>query len=353
MPRAPKLTLNQAMTWATNNVSAHSKDFSRAFAQRFGLTRAGAAPFIHTLEKNRIIKRSGSSTRPTFSAGPRQFLQFSYGIPGIDESQVWEHDIAPHLHLAKNVANVTHFALTEMINNANDHSEGSIVSVTVDCQESILAMYVRDDGIGVFKKISDALCLPDFRQALLELSKGKFTTAPQEHSGEGIFFTSRAVDLFHLMANELLYEYHRLFEELPSREVLQELQNSSSKGTWVTMVIRKNSSTVLKDVFDHYTTDAPDDMTFSKTVVPVRLARVGSENLISRSQAKRLLARVDQFKNVQLDFSEVPEIGQAFADEIFRVFALAHPEIVLEAVNANPDVQRMIKRALQTKVQGA
>jgi STAS-like domain of unknown function (DUF4325) len=40
-------------------------------------------------------------------------------------------------------------------------------------------------------------------------------------------------------------------------------------------------------------------------------------------------------------------IGQAFADEIFRVFHDAHPDIRLEVVNAEPDVTKMIERALR------
>jgi hypothetical protein len=93
-------------------------------------------------------------------------------------------------------------------------------------------------------------------------------------------------------------------------------------------------------------------MVLGENTMTIRLAGVDHANLISRSQAKSLIARARQFTQVQLDFAEVPEIGQAFSDEIFRVFVLAHPHVQLEAVNANPDVQRMIKRAQQTKVRG-
>ena len=88
----------------------------------------------------------------------------------------------------------------------------------------------------------------------------------------------------------------------------------------------------------------PDDYSFSKTVIPVKLAAFGDEQLLSRSQAKRLVARIDQFKNVELDFSGVDEIGQAFADEVFRVFGKTHPLVVLEAIHANAYVAGMIKR---------
>jgi hypothetical protein len=86
-------------------------------------------------------------------------------------------------------------------------------------------------------------------------------------------------------------------------------------------------------------------MAFNKTVVPVQLAQYGNDKLISRSQAKRVLARVDLFKKVILDFKDVPTIGRAFSDEIFRVFTLEHPGIELIPIHANSEVERMILRA--------
>ena len=84
---------------------------------------------------------------------------------------------------------------------------------------------------------------------------------------------------------------------------------------------------------------------FNKTVVPVALAKAGPNELVSRSQAKRLLARVDQFKIVVFDFKDVESIGQAFADEIFRVFAKRHPDIEMPVVHATKQVRDMIARA--------
>jgi hypothetical protein len=72
---------------------------------------------------------------------------------------------------------------------------------------------------------------------------------------------------------------------------------------------------------------------------------LGDNDLISRSQAKRLLTRFDRFKEIVLDFQNVDSIGQAFADEIFRVFKNEHPNINLHPVNANEEVMRMIVRA--------
>lgn len=57
------------------------------------------------------------------------------------------------------------------------------------------------------------------------------------------------------------------------------------------------------------------------------------------------MGRVELFKTVLLNFEGVPTIGQAFADEIFRVFVNSHPQIDLIAINANSEVKRMIESA--------
>lgn len=51
------------------------------------------------------------------------------------------------------------------------------------------------------------------------------------------------------------------------------------------------------------------------------------------------------FKVLVLDFDKVPTIGQAFADEIFRVFTAKHPGVEIRCVNMNENVEFMIKRA--------
>jgi uncharacterized protein (DUF1330 family) len=82
-----------------------------------------------------------------------------------------------------------------------------------------------------------------------------------------------------------------------------------------------------------------------KKHIPMVLEQHGSEGLVTRSQAKRLLTRFDRFKEIVLDFQDVENIGQAFADEIFRVFHNEHPNINLYSINTNEQVLSMIKRA--------
>ena len=68
------------------------------------------------------------------------------------------------------------------------------------------------------------------------------------------------------------------------------------------------------------------------------------EHLISRSIARRILSNIEKFKVIFLDFNGVKTIGQAFADEIFRVFRNKHKEITILPINMNEEVKFMIKR---------
>jgi STAS-like domain of unknown function (DUF4325) len=199
-------------------------------------------------------------------------------------------------------------------------------------------MLIHDDGVGIFRKIQSAMNLLDERHAILELSKGKLTTDPKNHSGQGIFFSSRMFDSFSILSGGV-YFGHKFNE----REDWILERPEINTGTTVWMKLNNHTARSAKKIFDHYSTD--DDYGFTKTVVPVTLARYGNDQLVSRSQAKRVLARVELFKVVVFDFAEVPSIGQAFADEIFRVFAERHPEIDLVSIHASSDVKRMITRA--------
>ena len=80
-------------------------------------------------------------------------------------------------------------------------------------------------------------------------------------------------------------------------------------------------------------------------IVLVRRAQPEGEKLVTRSQAKRLTAQFEKFEHVVLDFEGVDEIGQAFADEVFRVFQNAHPGTLLAPTNMTEAVEDMVKRA--------
>jgi hypothetical protein len=69
---------------------------------------------------------------------------------------------------------------------------------------------------------------------------------------------------------------------------------------------------------------------------------------MTRSQARRLLEGLDRFESIVFDFFGVEEVGQAFADEVFRVFKNRHPELQILSFNENEQVRQMISRAQST-----
>jgi len=81
----------------------------------------------------------------------------------------------------------------------------------------------------------------------------------------------------------------------------------------------------------------------SVELVRVKLLEHGS-SFVSRAEAKRLLAGLERFAEVELDFDKVESVGQGFADEVFRVWAKQHPEVRLIPTNMNDGVALMIGR---------
>ncbi|AWV08765.1 STAS-like domain-containing protein [Marilutibacter maris] len=320
-------------------VDAHPRDLVRTIAESLGLSRPAVASRVRELIAQGYLSKTGT-TRPIYRIGEARRRWFAYARAGLAEDRVWSDDVAPLLRgLPRNVVDILHHGLTEMVNNAIDHSEGERVRVLVDRTASGVKVVVADDGVGIFRKITRALDLPDERLALLELSKGKLTTDPRRHSGEGVFFTSRMFDRFQIASGELVFDH----DEASGDDLLFD-RDSHAGGTDVYMEIAADTLRTDTEVFSAYSS-GPDEYAFARTVVPVRLVRMGDENLVSRSQAKRLMQRVDRFRTVVLDFDGVERIGQAFADEIFRVFANEHPDVELVAMHARPGVQQMIRRA--------
>jgi anti-sigma regulatory factor (Ser/Thr protein kinase) len=256
--------------------------------------------------------------------------------PGLDEDFVWRSYVLPHLTgLAENSIDIWWYCVTEMVNNAIDHSDGTELTVVVERRASKTVISVLDDGIGIFRKIGEALGLPDERQAILELSKGKLTTDPDRHTGQGIFFTSRVLDEFQILSRGLFFTHQA------GRERDYFLENARFHSrTMVDMALSNDTDRTLKTVFDQYSSG--EDYDFTKTIVPLRLAKLGTEKLISRSQAKVALARIDRFKSVVFDFEGIEFIGQGFADEMFRVWANAHSDVGCMVIYANEEVRKMI-----------
>ncbi|MFC1958564.1 STAS-like domain-containing protein [Chloroflexota bacterium] len=287
--------------------------------------------------KEGLIIPEGRAKSKKYSLKRIEDLIVPVDLKDLEEHQVWmKHFDSYFKHFNENIYDICNYGLTEMLNNAIDHSETREGFVGFTHFPNKIELCVNDNGIGIFNKISKELHLSDNREAILELSKGKFTTDPDNHTGEGIFFSSRVFDEFSILSGNLFFIHH--YEK---DDWLLEEEEEETKGTYVTMQIKLNVDRTTTDIFNKYSGEEYD-YSFRRTHVPLSLARYGTEKLVSRSQAKRILSRFERFDEVMLDFSGIDFIGQAFADEIFRVYKSKHPNVNIISVEANERIRSLI-----------
>lgn len=327
------------------NVEEYPKSISRIVSGKFGISRQSVSRYLHRLMKDGVLKSEGRTRNKRYNLKTIVEDLFVVNIgPELEEDMVWRNKVKPLFKGIKtNVVDICHYGFTEMLNNVIEHSESEITIIVFKQVANKITLTVQDEGIGIFNKIARDLRLEDTRHAVLELSKGKLTTDQEHHTGEGIFFTSRMFDRFSILSGTLFFTHHQGEEE----NWLLEDRARETRGTSVTMSIGTKSDRTTVEVFDKYAGEG-DAYDFTRTHVPVALARYGEENLVSRSQAKRLLARLEPFREVFLDFEGVDFISQAFADEIFRVYKHNNPNINIIWVNANSNVEKMIRSVVRS-----
>lgn len=347
------LDSNDAIILAT---ARDTQQLASLATARTGLSRVAVSRRIKKLADAGYLLRHGSGTRQTYSPGPLRFWLAHTTREAVaqagGEFGVWAQHVAPLMQgLPDNVVNLANIAFTEMLNNALEHSQATHLLLAAHVGQptgrpgGTLHMLVADDGVGIFRQIAQALNLFDDRLALLELAKGKFTTAASGHSGMGVFVSSRMLDGLAIDSRGLTFDLHPPHHALPRFDwvdVHAELK-AASQGTVVRMALALDTQRTAQEVYLRYF--SPDEVggdAFHTTEVPVRLAQLGSQ-LVSRSQGKWVVERATEFKTVVLDFEGVALVGQGFVDEVFRVFATAHPQVTLKPVNLNPSVAQAMK----------
>lgn len=237
--------------------------------------------------------------------------------------------------LSNKVFEIVNYAFTEMLNNAIEHSGAASVRIEFLCDGKNARFTVLDKGIGAFENLRRKFRFKDHMEACELMLKGKQTTDPKHHSGQGIFFTSKIADQFVLESGHLRLKVDNDHSDIFLEDI------KKIKGTAVSFRIGQKTKKNLKALFDAY---SDTEYAFDKTQVTIRLLKKEAE-YVSRSEAKRLLFGLDKFKRVILDFKGVPGIGQGFADEIFRVFQNRCPHIALEPKNMSKSVAYMVRRA--------
>ncbi len=326
---------------------------SAELMEKFDVSRQAVHRHLQAFLREGAIIRQGSSRRTAFyifnspEARTRTAAKAKSFSKRIKAKGTSEDRILADLQsqegllagLSENALANLQYSFTEMLNNAIDHSGSTYIDTEISSGREVCSFTVRDTGVGVFANIMKRLSLASEMEAIEDLLKGKQTTQPDRHSGEGIFFTSKIADRFVLESHgKRLIVDNRLGDVF-----LEDIR--FLKGTRVLFEIEADSKRKLADLFAEYTSE---EFKFDRTKVTVKLFESG-ESYVSRSQAKRLLHSLERFKEVVLDFSDVVGVGQAFADEIFRVFHAEHPGIRIEPINMSENVEFMVRRALAAR----
>jgi len=305
-----------------------------------GISRQALSIHVRSLVEAGKVVRSGTARGARYMlrdrAPPAAAVSRVLRTRGLDEARVWD-ELATGLNLRRalrpNVEAIVHYAFTEMLNNVIEHSEADRCSVRFRLEPGMLSFEVRDPGIGVFHSIASKLRLEGEHAALVELLKGRTTTMREAHTGEGIFFTSRVADRFVLRSHRIQVEWSRV-----KKDVFVSNPRFLN-GTGVSFAIQRSSRRFIEEIFSEF---APEeyDFRFQKTKMLVKLLQ---RDFVSRSEAKRLVANLEKFSEIVLDFRDVKSVGQGFADEVFRVFARRHPAVKIATENTNPGVDAMIR----------
>ncbi|MBI5492549.1 MAG: DUF4325 domain-containing protein [Deltaproteobacteria bacterium] len=322
------------------NVEKNPMGICRLTSQKFNVSMQAVNNHIRRLIASNLIVAKGTTRARSYKLCPLVEWRETYHVgKNSAEDVVWRNDVSAVIgKMPDNIIDIWHYGFTEMFNNAIDHSAGTEIWVYIRKDALNTEMMLHDNGVGIFAKIQRELGLDDEKHAILELTKGKLTTDPHHHTGEGIFFTSRMFDSFDILSGGV-YFTHKFGD---THDWILDSDNIKG-GTSVWMKLNNNTARTTKKIFDKFLSG--DDYGFNKTIIPVELARYGNDKLISRSQAKRLMARVELFKVVVFDFKGIESVGPAFADEIFRVFSRDHPGIDMHCINVNKEVEAMINKA--------
>lgn len=310
--------------------------FSRAYAQRF----------LKSLAEEGVIVLTGKANQAHYVFPPQKGIGIIKPLrvhrimlnKDLVEDKILRQikkESAIFHGIAKNISGIVDYAFTEMLNNAIEHSLSDKIDVVIMKTVTEIRFTITDHGVGIFNNVRKTKHLATIMEAIQDLLKGKETTAPDAHSGEGIFFTSKIADALSIKS----FEKKLVFDNIDQDIYVKDVQ--PVKGTRVDFVLALHSQKKLPDIFNQYTDES---FQFSKTGVKVNLYHQNVD-YVSRSQARRILAGLDKFKTIELDFKDIKTIGQAFADEIFRVWQVGHKDVRFIIQNANENVMLMIKRA--------
>lgn len=320
-----------------DKICSGSKSVSKEVSEAFGMSPNTVHTYLNELIGDDIIVKRKRGEYELVTTQEVYNFERSKGELSFD-TIAYETCLSKKIeHLSENIKHMWAYAVSEMVNNVIDHSASEKMQVIVTQNYLKTSVIISDNGVGIFEKIKKHFALANLDEAICELFKGKLTTDKENHSGEGIFFTSKMMDTFLITSSGKVfattkYNNDQIFDV-----------NDSSSGTCVLMSLSNFTNRTAKEIFDLY---SDTDGAFITTKIPIK--SIFDSAPISRSQAKRICYRLDNFEEVIFDFENVSWMGQGFAHQIFVVYQKAHPNIKLLPVNMNDSVKNMYNHVINS-----
>lgn len=320
-----------------DKIASREKSVSKVVSEAFNISTNTVHTYLTELINNNVIIKL---KRGEYKLVSEKTLHTFKRSDGELESDTMAFDVCLSKkieHLSENIQHIWAYALSEMVNNVIDHSNAENMQVYVIQNYLNTSVVILDDGIGIFEKIKKHFQFTSLDEAICELFKGKLTTDKENHSGEGIFFTSRMMDEFLISSSGKIFtttKYNN--DELIS-------MRESITGTCVAMSLSNFTQKTAREIFDMY---SDTDGSFTTTRIPLK--NIFESAPVSRSQAKRICNRLENFEDVIIDFENISWMGQGFAHQLFVVFKKAHPEINLISENMNESVANMYNHVINS-----
>lgn len=318
-------------------LAAGEKSLSRVVSEAFNISTNTVHSYLNELLDNGVIKKAKRGEYALVSEHAEYIFKRSKGEL---ENDTEAYDLCLEgriAHLPENIQHIWVYAVSEMVNNVIDHSNAENMKLIVEQNYLNTYVMILDDGIGIFEKIKKHFSLPSLDAAICELFKGKLTTDKNNHSGEGIFFTSRMMDTF------LIYSDGKVFTTTKYNNDNIFDMGEEISGTCVFMGLSNFTHKSAREIFDMY---SDVDGGFTTTRIPLK--NIFDSAPVSRSQAKRICNRLEEFEEVILDFDEISWMGQGFAHQMFVVYQNAHPNIKITPINMSESVDNMYNHVMKS-----
>lgn len=322
---------NAIIRYLLEKIAAGTDSVSKKVAEELKISPNTVNTYLKELLEQNIISKLKRGSYKIVTSTHECHLKRSEGHLDTD-TYAFDVCLKPHIkNFEKNVYDIWAYTFSEMTNNVMDHSGAENLYISVEQDYLNTRVVILDDGIGIFEKIKAYFSFSSLDEAICELFKGKLTTDSANHSGEGIFFSSKLMDSFFILSSKKIFTNNKYDNDL-----ILDAPNDNGKGTCVIMSLSNFSHKQSREIFDMYSNV---DGSFVKTRIPLK--NIFDSSPVSRSQAKRVYYRLERFKEVVLDFDGIDWMGQGFAHQIFVIFQREHPNIRIIPEHMNNSVEKM------------